>query len=146
VTRNFRFRGWVSVILRPFWGAVPGVPRKGSRTALSQAAKGKEMTWPRAVVMGLIITGILLILLAWIPSHFTYFWWEKLKPAELLQKLTGHEFQPYTLVRIRDNISMGYQTVVFAIPVIATYVIMEKRRRQLGQRGADDVKGYLPGK
>lgn len=113
---------------------------------MSQAVKRKEMTWTRAVLIGLFITGILLIFLAWIPSHFTYFWWEKLKPAELLKKLTGHEFEPYSLVRIRDSISMGFQTVFFAIPVVATYVIMERRRRAMGQRGADDVKGYLPGK
>lgn len=113
---------------------------------MSQAAKRKEMTWTRAVLLGLFVTGLLLIFLAWIPSHFTYFWWEKLNPGENLKKITGHEFQPYTLVRIRDSISMGAQTVLFAIPIVATYVIMEKRRRALGQRGADDVKGYLPGK
>jgi hypothetical protein len=113
---------------------------------LAQAAKHKEMTWTRAVMTGLFITGLLLIFLAWIPSHFTYFWWEKLNPSELLKKLTGHQFQPYSLVRIRDSISMGYQTVAFAIPIVATYVIMERRRRAMGQRGADDVKGYLPGK
>jgi hypothetical protein len=104
------------------------------------------MSWPKAVMVGLVITGVLLIALAWIPSHFTYFWWEQLKPADLLKKLTGHDFEPYSLVRIRDAISMGYQTFAFAIPIVATYVIMEKRRRALGQRGADDVKGYLPGK
>jgi len=116
------------------------------RNPLAQAVKHKEMTWTRAVMTGLFITGLLLIFLAWIPSHFTYFWWEKLKPGELLKKITGHQFQPYSLVRIRDSISMGYQTFVFAIPIVATYVIMERRRRAMGQRGADDVKGYLPGK
>jgi len=104
------------------------------------------MTWPRAVMIGLVTTGALLIFLAWIPSHFTYFWWDKLKPGENLLKITGHQFQPYTLVRMRDAISMGFTTVFFVIPIVATYVVMEKRRRALGQRGADDVKGYLPGK
>lgn len=113
---------------------------------MSKVADRKEMTWPKAVLIGMVITGLLLIFLAWIPSHFTYFWWEQLKPGERLEQMTGHEFQPYTLVRIRDAISMGFQTVFFAIPIVATYVIMEKRRRALGQRGADDVKGYLPGK
>lgn len=105
-----------------------------------------ELTWTGAVIRGLAIISVLLLLLAWVPSHFTYFWWDKLDAGNRLQSLTGHKFQPYTLVRIRDSISMGYQTVVFGIPLVATYVIMERRRRRLGQRGVDSVTGYLPGK
>jgi len=41
---------------------------------------------------------------------------------------------------------MGYQTTVFAAVIVGAYVWGERRRRRLGQRGADDVKGYLPGK
>ncbi len=106
----------------------------------------KEITWTRATVIGLLISAMLLITLGYIPSIFTY-WWDAQTGAvvDLIQKTTGYEIEPYTSIRIRDAISLGYQTVAFAIPIVATYVIMERRRRRLGQRGAEDVKGYLPG-
>src|SRR5207249_1796988 len=66
----------------PGFGGSGLAPRSSEeeRNPLAQAVKHKEMTWTRAVMTGLFITGLLLIFLAWIPSHFTYFWWEKLKP------------------------------------------------------------------
>ena len=63
-----------------------------------------------------------------------------------LPGLQHHTIQPYTSTRVRDAISLGYQSTVFAGIIVAAYVYGEKRRRRLGQRGADDVKGYLPGK
>lgn len=106
------------------------------------------MTWPKAVVAGILITGILLITLGFIPSIFRYEWGKRSDEiASFVEDKTGYEFKDrYTLVRIHDAISMGYQTVAFAIPLVATYVIMDRRRRRLGQRSAPSVKGYLPGK
>lgn len=106
-----------------------------------------ELTWTKAVLLGLAITGFLLITLAWIPSYFTYWWGGKSQDVlDFLQRVTKHEFEPYTSVRIRDAISMGYQTTVFAAVIVAAYIVNERRRRKQGLRGSDEVKGYLPGK
>lgn len=108
----------------------------------------REMTWVRAIVMAIGITVLLIIFLGFIPSILRYQWASNSDAiASFIKDKTGIQFKdPYTLVRIHDAISMGYQTVVFAIPVVTVYVIMEKRRRKSGQRGAPAVKGYLPGK
>jgi len=105
-------------------------------------------------VIGLVVTLFLLITLAWIPSYFTYWWASRDASAvKIIQSVVSHlpgvkhpTIQPYTSTRVRDAISMGYQSTVFAVIIVAAYVYGEKRRRRLGQRGADDVKGYLPGK
>lgn len=109
----------------------------------------REMTWTKAVLFGLVLTVILLIFLGFIPSLFRY-WWagnaQKVVEPFMADTLSIELKDPYTLVRIHDAISMGYQTTVFALPVAATYFIMEKRRKRMGLRGSEGVKGYLPGK
>lgn len=107
-----------------------------------------EMTWAKAVIAGTLITAILVVTLGFIPSIFRYEWGKKSDDiAEFIKDKTGYEFKTsYTLVRIHDAISMGYQTVAFAIPLVATYVVLDRRRRRSGQRGPSGVKGYLPGK
>jgi hypothetical protein len=115
---------------------------------------GSELTWAKAVVLGLGITIFLLITLAWIPSWYTYWWGAHDASAQkyiqdVVHWIPGfkhHVDQPYTSVRVRDAISMGYQTNVLVVVIAAAYVWGDKRRRRLGQRGSDDVKGYLPGK
>lgn len=105
------------------------------------------MTWTKAVLSGLAITIALIVFLAFIPSQFIYwFGGQQDKVIELLNKVTGREWDPYTAVRLRDVVVMGYSTTVFAIPIAATYFIMERRRRRLGLRGADSPKEYLSGK
>lgn len=106
------------------------------------------MTWARAIILAVLITGALIVLLGFIPSIFRYTWANKSDViAGFIKDKIGYEFRtPYTLVRIHDAISMGYQSTAFAIPLIMTYKIMEKRRRRSGQQGAPSVKGYLPGK
>lgn len=106
------------------------------------------MTWVRAIVMATLITGVLIIFLGFLPSIFRY-WWESNAEsiAGLINTVSGIEFaEPYTLVRIHDAVSMGIQTFIFAIPIAATYILGERRRRRLGLRGGEGVKGYLPGK
>jgi hypothetical protein len=105
-----------------------------------------ELTWSKAVLLGLGITIFLLITLGWIPSHFVYFWWDQLKPGELLERVGIELKDQYTLVRLRDAISMGYQTTIFAGLVIATYIFGERKRRRLGKQGAGEPRDYLPGK
>lgn len=105
------------------------------------------LSWTRAIIIGLAITAVLLVVLAWVPSHFTYFIWPRLEPAKIIENVAGYKIKdPYTVVRIGDLISMGYQTTVFVIPLVVTYLVMERRRRRLGQQGAEEPKGYLPGK
>ncbi len=106
------------------------------------------MTWTKAVMVALVISAMLLITLGFIPSIFRYEWGKRSDTiATFIQDTTGYELKDrYTLVRIHDIVSMGYQTNVFAVAVIATYKIMEKRRRRLGLRGSEAVKGYMPGK
>ena len=105
------------------------------------------MTWTRAVLLGLGLTIFLLITLGWIPSHLVYFWWEQLNVGELLNDVAGIELKdPYTLVRLRDAISMGYQTTVFAALIIGAYIFGERKRRRQGAQGAGEPRDYLPGK
>lgn len=108
----------------------------------------KEMTWVRAIVLSTVITAVLIIVLGFLPSMLRYEWDARSEEiGELIHNVTGYELQDtYTLVRIHDAISMGIQTFIFAIPVVATYIIGEKRRRRMGLRGSGAVKGYLPGK
>lgn len=106
------------------------------------------MTWVRAIVLSTIITSVLIVVLGFLPSIFRY-WWESNAEsiAALIKTVSGIEFkEPYTLVRIHDAVSMGIQTFIFAIPIAAVYILGEKRRRRLGLRGGEGVKGYLPGK
>jgi hypothetical protein len=110
---------------------------------------GSELTWTKAIVLGTGITILLLVFLGFIPSIFRY-WWAS-ESQNIVEPFLRNTFhiklkESYTLVRIHDAISMGYQTTVFAVPVVATYILGEKRRRRLGLRGAEPVKGYLPGK
>ncbi len=106
------------------------------------------MTWAKAIVLSVVIVALLLIFLGFIPSTFRYEWGNRSDQiAEFVKKTFGYEFKErYTLVRIHDAISMGFQTVLFDIPLVATYVLGERRRRRLGLRAGGDVKGYLPGK
>lgn len=120
--------------------------RRGFR-ALSKQSE-PEMTWVRAIVLSTIITALLIIFLGFIPSIFRY-WWSSNSDqiATTIKNLTGIEIKDrYNLVRIHDAISMGVQTFIFVIPVTAAYVLGERRRRRLGLRGTEGVKGYLPGK
>lgn len=107
-----------------------------------------EMTWTKAIIVALVISATLLITLGFVPSIFRYEWGKRSDAiGSFIQDKTGYELKDrYTLVRIHDIVSMGYQTNVFAVAVIATYKIMEKRRRRLGLRGSEAVKGYMPGK
>jgi hypothetical protein len=107
-----------------------------------------ELTWTKAILIGMGISALLLITLAWLPSFFTY-WWDgrNEQMIELIQKvLGGREIEPYTSTRVRDAISMGFQTFFFAAFIVIPYIWGERRRRRMGLRGADEVKGYLPGK
>lgn len=106
------------------------------------------MSWVRAIILATIITGLLIVFLGFLPSMFRYAWEGNAERiGEAIAGVTGIELEdPYTLVRIHDAVSMGIQTVIFAIPVALTYILGERRRRRLGLRGGEGVKGYLPGK
>lgn len=106
------------------------------------------MTWAKAVVLATVISAALIVTLGFVPSIFRYEWNNRTDAmVEFIKDRTGFEFKDdYTMVRIHDAISMGIQTVIFAVPIAATYILGERRRRRLGLRGADSVKGYLPGK
>lgn len=99
-------------------------------------------------MVGMFMTAFFLISLGWIPSHFIYFWWEQVNaPVDLVKRFTGYELEdPYTLVRIRDMVVMGYETTVFAVIVVAAYLVGERKRRRQGLRGGDEPRDYLPGK
>lgn len=109
--------------------------------------ENKEMTWTKAILFGFAIAAASILVFGFLPSEFTY-WWERNTDniVALVGDVTGQEIEQYTSVRIRDAISMGFQTVLFVIPIVATYIIMERRRRRLGQRGFEGVKEYMPGK
>lgn len=106
------------------------------------------MTWVKAIVLSTTITAALIVVLGFLPSIIRYEWEARSEDiGELITEVTGYELQDqYTLVRIHDALSMGLQTFIFAIPIALTYIIGERRRRRLGLRGGEGVKGYLPGK
>lgn len=106
------------------------------------------MTWVRAIVLSTVITGLLIVFLGFLPSIFRYEWDNRAEDiSAAITSVSGIQIDdPYTLVRIHDAVSMGIQTFIFVIPVAATYILGEKRRRRLGLRGNEGVKGYLPGK
>jgi hypothetical protein len=106
------------------------------------------MTWVRAIIMSTLITGLLIVFLGFLPSIFRYEWDNRAEDiSAAITSVSGIEIKdPYTLVRVHDAVSMGIQTFIFVIPVAATYILGEKRRRRLGLRGNEGVKGYLPGK
>lgn len=108
----------------------------------------KEMTWAKSIVVAMLITAALFVTLGFAPSIARYAWDNNTdKMIAFIKDKTGFEFKDsYTMVRIHDAISMGVQTFFFVVPVAATYILGEKRRRRLGLRGNDAVKGYLPGK
>lgn len=115
---------------------------------MSSNAPEKEMTWVKAIVLATLITAVLIVFLGFLPSILRYEWEARAEDiSALITSVTGYELKDqYTLVRIHDAISMGLQTFIFAIPIAATYIIGERRRRRLGLRGNEGVKGYLPGK
>lgn len=122
-------------------------PRPMRNSSLSKQSE-PEMTWVKAIVASTIITSLLIVFLGFVPSIFRY-WWagNSDQIASTIKNLTGIQIKDrYNLVRIHDAISMGFQTVIFVIPVAAAYVLGERRRRRLGLRGTEGVKGYLPGK
>ena len=106
------------------------------------------MSWVKAIILATIINGLLIVFLGFLPSIFRYQWEGNAdKIGEFINSATGITLKdPYTLVRIHDAVSMGIQTFIFAIPVALTYILGERRRRRLGLRGGEGVKGYLPGK
>jgi hypothetical protein len=114
----------------------------------------KELTWAKAVLLALGITIFLMVTLAWMPSYYLYWWTNRdLTAQKYIQTVVHHiptfshyTIQAYTSTRVRDAIGMGFQTTVLAVVLIAAFVYGEKKRRRLGQRGSDEVKGYLPGK
>lgn len=114
----------------------------------------QELTWAKAVMLSLLIVILLIITLAWIPSYYLYWWTTRdLTAQKYIQDIvhriptfSHYTIQPYTSTRVRDAIAMGYETTVLAVFLVGAYVRGEKKRRRLGQRGSDDVKGYLPGK
>ncbi len=106
------------------------------------------MSWVRAIILATIINGLLIVFLGFLPSIFRYEWDNRAEDiSSAITSVSGIEIDdPYTLVRIHDAVSMGIQTFIFVIPVAATYILGEKRRRRRGLRGNEGVKGYLPGK
>lgn len=107
-----------------------------------------EMSWVKAIVLATLISAALIVVLGFLPSIFRYTWESNMdRMATFVAERFGYEFEDtYTLVRIHDAISMGIQTFIFAVPIAATYILGERRRRRLGLRGTEGVKGYLPGK
>ncbi|HEX2180515.1 MAG TPA: hypothetical protein VHL54_13540 [Actinomycetota bacterium] len=107
-----------------------------------------SMTWVRAIILSTVITGLLIVFLGFLPSIFRYEWDNRAEDiSAAITNVSGIQIDdPYTMVRIHDAVSMGIQTFIFVIPVAATYILGEKRRRRLGLRGNEGVKGYLPGK
>jgi uncharacterized SAM-binding protein YcdF (DUF218 family) len=116
--------------------------------------QNRDLTWAKAILVALGLIIVLIVTLAWIPSYALYWWSARDTTAQkyiqdVVHAIPGfkhHTDDPYLSTRVRDIIINGYESTVLAVVLIGAYVRGERKRRRLGQRGADEVKGYLPGK
>lgn len=111
----------------------------------------REMTWTRALVLGLIIWIVGIIFLAQIPSLIIYKADQYV--AEIIEfsaKVPGVEDEGLntTQVRIiRDLVANGVQMTFLVVMLVGAYIWQEKKRKRVGGKGVQDVvKGYMPGK
>ena len=111
----------------------------------------REMTWTRAILLGLVIWIIAIIFLAQIPSLIIY--WADQYVGEIIEftqklPLVNEEGLNTTQIRIiRDIVANAVQMTFLAIMLIGAYIWQEKKRKRTGGKGLQDVaKGYMPGK
>jgi hypothetical protein len=109
------------------------------------------MTWTRAILLGALIWGFVILALGQLPSYIIY-WvdgnidsvieWTKAVPGVNQEGLNTIQIQ-----MIRDVIANTVQMGILTVMLIGAYVWQQRKRRRIGGKGPQDtVKGYMPGK
>lgn len=111
----------------------------------------REMTWTRAILLGLVIWVVGIIFLAQIPSLIIYAADQYVGDIiEFTQKLPLVEDEGLNTTQIRivrDLVANGVQMGLLVAMLIGAYIWQEKKRKRTGGKGLQDVaKGYMPGK
>lgn len=111
----------------------------------------REMTWTRALVLGLIIWIVGIIFLAQIPSLIIYkadqYVAEIIEFSAKVPGVQGEGLNTTQVRIIRDLVANGVQMTFLVVMLVGAYIWQEKKRKRVGGKGVQDVvKGYMPGK
>jgi ABC-type sulfate transport system permease component len=111
----------------------------------------REMTWTKALVLGLVIIAMLILLLGQLPSMIIYMADQYIAEiVEFTTKIPGVNdagLNSTQVAIIRDIVANAVQMGLLTAFIVAAYLWQEKKRKRVGGKGLQDtVKGYMPGK
>jgi hypothetical protein len=111
----------------------------------------KPMTWTRAIVLGTLIWGLVIMLTGQLPSWIIYFFDQQVSTIiEFTQNIPGvaaEGLNPKQIAIIRDIVANTVQMGALVAMLVIAYFWQKSKQRRLGRRGLQDpVKGYLSGK
>ena len=111
----------------------------------------REMTWTRAILLGLVIWIVAIVLLAQLPSVIIYkadqYVAEIIEFSQKLPLVNEEGLNSKQILIIRDLVANGVQISILVAMLIGAYIWQEKKRKRIGGKGLQDpVKGYMPGK
>jgi Na+/H+ antiporter NhaC len=111
----------------------------------------REMTWTRALVLGIIIWIVAIILLAQLPSVIIYkadqYIAEIIEFSGKLPLVNDEGLNSKQIQIVRDIVANTVQMGILFAMLIGAYLWQEKKRKRTGSKGVQDVvKGYMPGK
>ena len=111
----------------------------------------KEMTWTRAILLGLLIWCISIVLLGQLPSVIIYKFDQYI--AEIIdftKKIPGVNEAGLNTIQIkmvRDIVANAVQMNLLIVMLVVAYKWQESKRKRTGAKGLQDpVRGYMPGK
>jgi ABC-type sulfate transport system permease component len=111
----------------------------------------REMTWTKALVLGLVIIAMLILLLGQLPSMIIYMADQYIAEiVEFTTKIPGVNdagLNSTQVAIIRDIVANAVQMGLLTAFIVAAYLWQEKKHKRVGGKGLQDtVKGYMPGK
>jgi Na+/H+ antiporter NhaC len=111
----------------------------------------REMTWTRALVLGIIIWIVAIILLAQLPSLIIYkadqYIAEIIEFSGKLPLVNDEGLNSKQIQIVRDIVANTVQMGILFAMLVGAYIWQEKKRKRTGSKGVQDVvKGYMPGK
>ncbi|HYN36419.1 MAG TPA: hypothetical protein VEV82_05535 [Actinomycetota bacterium] len=111
----------------------------------------REMTWTRAIVLGLVIWVVGIVFLAQLPSVLIYaadqYVGEIIDFSAKIPFVNDEGLNTTQVRIIRDLVANGVQMGLLVTMLIGAYIWQEKKRKRTGGKGIQDVaKGYMPGK
>jgi Na+/H+ antiporter NhaC len=111
----------------------------------------REMTWTRAIVLGIIIWIVAIVLLAQLPSVIIYkadqYIAEIIEFSGKLPLVNDEGLNSKQIQIVRDIVANTVQMGILFAMLVGAYIWQEKKRKRTGSKGVQDVvKGYMPGK